>query len=72
MLGWLLAHVLKVADYVGEGRSLSGCELPTPLEQEVPGRERSDREGARSITIHFYTITVYYFTVTIIIRLGIQ
>ncbi len=36
MLGWLLGHVLEVADNVGEGRSLSGCELPTPLEQEVP------------------------------------
>ncbi len=60
MLGWLLA------DYVGKGRSLGGCELPTSLKQEVPGRERCDREGARSITIHFYTITVYYFTVTIL------
>ena len=37
MLGWLLGHVLEIADNVGEGRSLGGCELPTPLEQEVPG-----------------------------------
>ncbi len=40
MLGWLLDPVLEVDDYVGEGKSLGGCQLPTPLEQEVPGRER--------------------------------
>ncbi len=70
MLGWLLGHVLEVADYVGEGRSLGCCELPTSLEQEVPGRERSDREGARSITTHFYTVTILFYSYYI--RLGMQ
>ncbi len=28
-------YVFEVTDYVGEGRSLNGCELPTPLEQKV-------------------------------------
>ncbi len=67
MLGWLLGHVLEVT---GEGRSLGGCELPTPLEQKVPGRERCDRlytfdmKDVQSIMHNIYT-----FTVTIILSM---